>query len=134
VPQLLDQLREQRATARREGDEILTRAAAEGRDLTAEELTGYQAHRDGEDRPLPALPPILRTPSAGWSLPEFLYAALQSLLLRGNAYGLIVDRAGAGLLPSQVELLAYERVGVQVDGASSTGSTAKRSTQPPSGT
>src|SRR5918993_1599408 len=74
------------------------------------------AYRDGERDPLPALPPILRAPSAGWSLPDFLYATLQSLLLRGNAYGLIVDRAGAGLLPSQVELLAYERVGVQVDG------------------
>src|SRR5215203_6259671 len=73
------------------------------------------AYRDGERDPLPALPPILRAPSAGWNLPEFTYAALQSLLLRGNAYGLIVDRAGAGLLPSQVELLAPERVGVQVD-------------------
>jgi HK97 family phage portal protein len=73
------------------------------------------AYRDGERDPLPALPPILRTPSAGWSLPDFLYAALQSLLIRGNCYGLIVDRAGAGLLPSQVELLAPERVGVQVD-------------------
>jgi HK97 family phage portal protein len=74
------------------------------------------AYRDGDERPLPALPPILRAPSAGWSLPEFIYATLQSLLLRGNAYGLIVDRAGAGLLPSQVELLAYERVGVEVNG------------------
>jgi hypothetical protein len=33
-----------------------------------------------------------------------------------HCFGLVVDRAGAGLLPSQVELLAYERVGVQVDG------------------
>src|SRR5215207_3654614 len=74
------------------------------------------AYRRGERDPLPELPPILRAPSAGWSLPDFLYAALQSLLLRGNCYGLIVDRAGAGLLPSQVELLAPERVGVQVDG------------------
>jgi HK97 family phage portal protein len=73
------------------------------------------AYRDGDREPLPALPPILRAPSAGWSLPDFLYAALQSLLVRGNTYGLIVDRAGAGLLPSQVELLAPERVGVQVD-------------------
>jgi HK97 family phage portal protein len=74
------------------------------------------AYRRGERDPLPDLPPILRAPSAGWSLPEFLYALLRSLLVRGNAYGLIVDRAGAGLLPSQVELLAPERVGVQVDG------------------
>jgi HK97 family phage portal protein len=74
------------------------------------------AYRDGDETPLPTLPPILRAPSASWSLPDFLYAALQSLLLRGNCYGLIVDRAGAGLLPSQVELLAPDRVGVQVDG------------------
>jgi HK97 family phage portal protein len=70
------------------------------------------AYRDGDRDPLPALPPILRAPAAGWSLPDFLYAALASLLVRGNAYGLIVDRAGAGLLPAQVELLAPERVGV----------------------
>jgi HK97 family phage portal protein len=48
------------------------------------------------------------------NLPDWLYAALQSLLLRGNAYGQIVDRAGAGLLPSQVELLAPDRVAVNV--------------------
>jgi HK97 family phage portal protein len=70
------------------------------------------AYRRGDRDPLPDLPPILRAPSAGWVLPEFLYATLQSLLIRGNAYGLIVDRAGAGLLPSQVELLAPDRVGV----------------------
>jgi phage portal protein BeeE len=43
------------------------------------------AYRDGDERPLPALPPILRAPSAGTSLPDFLYATLQSVLLRGNA-------------------------------------------------
>jgi HK97 family phage portal protein len=72
------------------------------------------AYRDGEREPLPTLPPILRQPSAGWSLPDFLYALLQSLLIRGNAYGLIVDRSGAGLLPAQVELLDPNRVGVTV--------------------
>jgi HK97 family phage portal protein len=73
------------------------------------------AYRDGDQQPLPALPPILRAPSAGWTLPDFTSAALQSLLLRGNAYGLIVDRAGAGLLPAQVELLAPERVQVETN-------------------
>jgi HK97 family phage portal protein len=73
------------------------------------------AYRRGERDPLPDLPPILRAPSASRSLPEFVYALLQSLLLRGNAYGLIVDRAGAGLLPSQVELLAPERVQVEAN-------------------
>jgi HK97 family phage portal protein len=75
------------------------------------------AYREGERDPLPNLPPILRTPSAGTNLPDFLYAALQALLVRGNCFGLIVDRAGAaGLLPAQVELLANERVQVEANG------------------
>jgi HK97 family phage major capsid protein len=41
---LLDQLKERRAAARTSGDEILVRAAAEGRDPTPEELAEYQAH------------------------------------------------------------------------------------------
>jgi HK97 family phage major capsid protein len=44
VPNLLDRLREQRATARTSADEILTRAAAEGRDPSHDELAEYQAH------------------------------------------------------------------------------------------
>jgi HK97 family phage portal protein len=76
------------------------------------------AYRRGERDPLPDLPPILRQPSATMNLPDWLYAALQSLLLRGNCYGLIVDRAGAGLLPAQVELLAPDRVAVNVPNGS----------------
>jgi HK97 family phage portal protein len=76
------------------------------------------AYRRGERDPLPDLPPILRQPSATMNLPDWLYAALQSLLLRGNCYGQIVDRAGAGLLPSQVELLAPDRVAVNVPNGS----------------
>jgi HK97 family phage major capsid protein len=53
VPVLLDQLRERRATARTEADQLLTRAAEEGRDLTTEELTAYQlqvtAEREAAD-------------------------------------------------------------------------------------
>ena len=41
---LLDQLREQRASARTAADEILTRAAADGRDPAPDELAQYQAH------------------------------------------------------------------------------------------
>jgi HK97 family phage major capsid protein len=44
MPNLLDQLRDQRATARAAGDEILTRAAAESRDPSPDELAAYQAH------------------------------------------------------------------------------------------
>jgi HK97 family phage major capsid protein len=43
VPNLLDQLKDRRAEARAAGDEILTRAAAESRDPTPEELAAYQA-------------------------------------------------------------------------------------------
>jgi HK97 family phage portal protein len=75
------------------------------------------AYRRGERDPLPDLPPILRQPSATMNLPDWLYAALQSLLLRGNCYGQIVDRAGAGLLPAQVELLAPDRVQVTAESA-----------------
>jgi HK97 family phage portal protein len=74
------------------------------------------AYRRGELQPLPDLPPFLRQPSATMDLVDFLYATLQSLLVRGNAYGQIVDRAGAGLLPAQVELLAPDRVQVTDDG------------------
>src|SRR4029453_13238930 len=42
------------------------------------------AYRDGDETPLATLPPILRAPSASWSLPDFLYAALQSLFPRAN--------------------------------------------------
>jgi HK97 family phage portal protein len=38
------------------------------------------------------------------------------LLTRGNSYGQIVDRSGAGLLPAQVELLDPNRVGVAANG------------------
>jgi HK97 family phage major capsid protein len=54
VPDLLDQLRSQRAAARSAADEILTRAATEQRDLTAEEATAYRdqvtAEREANDR------------------------------------------------------------------------------------
>jgi len=43
VPNLLDQLRERRGEARTAADEILTRAAGEGRDPSPDELSAYQA-------------------------------------------------------------------------------------------
>jgi HK97 family phage portal protein len=74
-------------------------------------------YRKGDRDPLPELPPLLRQPAAGMTLNDWLYAAMVGLLTRGNTYGQIVDRAGAGLLPAQVELLAPERVGVATNGA-----------------
>jgi phage portal protein BeeE len=43
------------------------------------------AYRKGELEPLPDLPPLLRQPSGTMDLVDFLYATLQSLLVRGNA-------------------------------------------------
>jgi HK97 family phage major capsid protein len=54
VPNLVDQLRDQRAAARTAQDEILTRASEEGRDPSPDELADYQAHvtaeREASDR------------------------------------------------------------------------------------
>jgi hypothetical protein len=50
------------------------------------------------------------------TLPDWVYAVMVGLLTRGNTFGQIVDRAGAGLLPAQVELLANDRVTVEADG------------------
>ena len=51
---LLDDLRNQRAAARSASDDVLTRAATEGRDSTPEELAEYQQHvlaeREAADR------------------------------------------------------------------------------------
>jgi HK97 family phage major capsid protein len=48
MPNLLDQLRDHRATARAAADDILTRAASEGRDPAPDELAQYQAHVTAE--------------------------------------------------------------------------------------
>jgi HK97 family phage portal protein len=68
--------------------------------------------RDDEREPLP-LPPLLRRPSADFpELSDWLWAVMASLLLRGNAWGVISDRAGAGLLPAQVDLVHPDHVSV----------------------
>ena len=72
----------------------------------------------GEDRdPLPT-PPLLARPSADFpELADWLWAVMASLLLRGNAWGVITDRSGAGLLPAQVDLVHPDHVSVsQEDG------------------
>jgi HK97 family phage portal protein len=71
-------------------------------------------YRRGERDPLPELPPLLRQPAAGSSLNEWLYAVMVSLLLRGNAYGIVTGRSGSTLLPAQVDLAHPDRVGVTV--------------------
>jgi HK97 family phage portal protein len=72
-------------------------------------------YRDDERDPLP-LPRLLQRPSADHpELSDWLWAVMACLLLRGNAWGVISDRAGAGLLPAQVDLLDPDRVAVQED-------------------
>ena len=44
MPTLVERLREQRAAARAAADEILTRAADDGRDLTCDELAEHRQH------------------------------------------------------------------------------------------
>jgi HK97 family phage portal protein len=79
----------------------------------------------GDDRdPIP-IPPLLQRPSADHpELSDWLWAIMASLLLRGNAWGLISDRAGPGLLPAQVDLLHPDHV--SVDTASEPGRTLIR--------
>jgi HK97 family phage portal protein len=74
------------------------------------------AYRRGEREPLTTAPPLLQRPSADFDLVDWLYATMMSLLLRGNAYGLVTGRSGGGLLPSQVDLLHPDHVGVTVNG------------------
>jgi HK97 family phage portal protein len=71
-------------------------------------------YRRGDRKPLDELPPLLRTPAAGLSLNEWLYAIMVSLLLRGNAYGIVTGRSGSTLLPAQVDLAHPDRLGVTV--------------------
>ena len=93
-------------------------------------------YRDDEHDPLPT-PRLLPRPSADHpELSDWLWAVMASLLTRGNAWGMISDRAGAGLLPAQVDLLDPDRVAVEEhpDGRGSSASAARRSTAPTSGT
>jgi HK97 family phage portal protein len=71
----------------------------------------------GEDRDPIATPPLLQRPSADFpELADWLWAVMASLLLRGNAWGVVTARAGAGLLASQVDLVHPDRVAVVTNG------------------
>lgn len=62
--------------------------------------------------PINPAPPIVETPSLVVTRREWTYQAVMSLLLRGNAYGLIVERDRL-LRPQAVEWLDPTIVGVQ---------------------
>ena len=73
------------------------------------------AYRQGSREPIDPRPSILVTPAASTPMHDWLAQVVRSLLLAGNAWGLVTDRAGAGLRPSRIELLDPARVTVQVD-------------------
>lgn len=70
-------------------------------------MQGYGDANRLEDQPV-----LLNQPSARWDIMDFVYQAQMSLLLRGNAYGLIVDR-DAGMRATQVELQHPDQVKVK---------------------
>jgi HK97 family phage portal protein len=72
-------------------------------------------YRRGEGEPLATTPPLLAQPSADFELADWLYAVMASLLLRGNAYGLVTARAGAGMLPAQVDLVHPDRMACTIE-------------------
>ena len=70
----------------------------------------------GEDRDPITTPRLLQRPSADFpELADWLWAIMASLLLRGNAWGVITARSGAGLLPAQVDLVHPDRVTVTTE-------------------
>jgi HK97 family phage portal protein len=70
----------------------------------------------GDDRDPIGTPPLLARPSADHpELADWLWAVMASLLLRGNAWGVITGRSGSTLLPAQVDLVHPDRVAVTVE-------------------
>jgi HK97 family phage portal protein len=70
----------------------------------------------GDDRdPIPP-PPILQAPSADFpELSDWLWASMASLLTRGNCWGVITARGGAGLRPTQCDLVDPAQVAVTTE-------------------
>ena len=77
-------------------------------------LQGYR--QQGEARRQIATPPMFLTPSIFGSPYEWVQRALTSLLLRGNAYGLITSLDNAGF-PRQMEWLHPDDVTIKDDRA-----------------
>lgn len=76
----------------------------------------FHAYRDsgGIQKRLPSDPPVLQSPNAGQPLTSWLSQVVQSLVLRGNAYGLIISRNAANL-PQQVQILHPDLVNSRYD-------------------
>jgi HK97 family phage portal protein len=76
----------------------------------------FHAYRDadGISRRLPNDPPILVTPNVGQPITHWVSSVVQSLVLRGNAFGLVVSR-GANNLPTAVQVLHPDLVNARYD-------------------
>lgn len=64
-------------------------------------------------KPVPD-PPMLKNPSGDATMPDWIYMLLVSALLRGNAYGRVMQW-GADGYPAQIELQNPDQVQVRVD-------------------
>src|SRR5512132_2188351 len=70
------------------------------------------AFAQGSREPTEPAPVILRTPAAGTPLHDWLHQVMPSLLLCGNCWGVITQRAGAAFRPTQIELIEASRITV----------------------
>src|SRR5262245_36404093 len=68
------------------------------------------AFRQGSREPVTPKPSLLVTPAAYCTFADWTYQTIQCVLGYGNVYGRITARTGAAERPSQIELLAPERV------------------------
>jgi HK97 family phage portal protein len=64
----------------------------------------------GSRDPIEPAPVILRTPAAGTPLQDWLHQVMRSLLLHGNCWGAVTQRAGAAFRPTQIELVEAHRI------------------------
>lgn len=69
---------------------------------------------DGVQQRMPTDPQILRAPNKRQPLPSWLSSVVQSLVLRGNAFGLIAGR-GANGLPTSIQVLNPDLVDYRYD-------------------
>jgi HK97 family phage portal protein len=85
--------------------------------LLSDTISSLPVHVFRGDEQVPT-PKLFEEPAAGYPMHDFVAATMTSLLLRGNAFALITARSGAGMLPSQVELVHPDRVGVTLNAES----------------
>jgi HK97 family phage portal protein len=67
----------------------------------------------GSRDPVEPTPLILRTPAAHTALHDWLHQVMRSLLLHGNCWGVITERAGNAFRPTQIELVEPHRISIQ---------------------